>query len=232
MENGGVLLKFRFKIWNLRFWDAFAGCKSLFTDWIRFINCNFTLQFAKLILHLHIEFENRNRLMEEYNVAIRLKGFIESQGLTNSQFADRCGIPRPSLSQLLTGRNKKISDVLVGQIHHAFPKLSVLWLMFGEGNMLVTDQSEAAAPAGDGEMSIDFQNFPTDSSEYEKYRAQNGLNAPKEGLSARINTGVPDDLRIAELERQIEKMRKNPRKVSHITVYYDDSTFETFYPRR
>lgn len=102
-----MLLKFRFKIWNLRFWDAFAGCKSLFTDWIRFINCNFTLQFAKLILHLHIEFENRNRLMEEYNVAIRLKGFIESQGLTNSQFADRCGIPRPSLSQLLTGRNKK-----------------------------------------------------------------------------------------------------------------------------
>ncbi|GFI58835.1 hypothetical protein IMSAG025_02299 [Muribaculaceae bacterium] len=29
---------------------------------------------------------------------------------------------------------------------------------------------------------------------------------------------------------EIEKMRKNPRKVVQITVYYDDSTFETFYP--
>ena len=46
--------------------------------------------------------------MDTDNVAIRLKGFIQSQGLTNSQFADNCGIPRPSLSQLLGGRNKKI----------------------------------------------------------------------------------------------------------------------------
>ena len=170
--------------------------------------------------------------MEEDSVAIRLKGFIESQGLTNSQFADRCGIPRPSLSQLLTGRNKKISDVLVGQIHQAFPNLSVLWLMFGEGPMMVPDHTEEMVSKISGENLANSQNFPTDGTDAEKYRAQNGLNRPSTGASARVNTGVSDDLRILELERQIEKMRKNPRKVSHITVYYDDSTFETFYPRR
>ena len=37
--------------------------------------------------------------------------------------------------------------------------------------------------------------------------------------------------KIKELQSQIETLRKNPRKVSHITVYYDDSTFETFFPR-
>ena len=62
---------------------------------------------------------------------------MEYSELSNSQFADRCGIPRPSLSQLLSGRNKKLSDVVVKQIHDAFPQMSVLWLMFGEGDMLM-----------------------------------------------------------------------------------------------
>ena len=59
--------------------------------------------------------------MEEENVAIRLKLFMEKMGISNSQFADQCGIPRPSLSQLLNGRNKKLSDVIVRQIHERYP---------------------------------------------------------------------------------------------------------------
>lgn len=77
--------------------------------------------------------------MEEQNVAVRLKHFIDYLSITNSQFADACGIPRPSLSQLLSGRNKKLSDVVVKQIHDQYPRLSVLWLMFGEGEMLVPE---------------------------------------------------------------------------------------------
>ena len=84
----------------------------------------------------------------EQNVATRLKLFMDNQGLSHSQFADRSSIPRPTLSQLLSGRNKKISDVLVGQIHRAFPQLSVLWLLFGEGEMLIAN-SEAALNGGD-----------------------------------------------------------------------------------
>lgn len=170
--------------------------------------------------------------MEEDSVAIRLKGFIESQGLTNSQFADECGIPRPSLSQLLTGRNKKISDVLVGQIHHAFPTLSVLWLLFGEGQMTVTPSSESQDSNFSEDLFTNFADFPANGSDYEKYGAQNALNSPSVALKAPVTPSVNTDARIIELERQLEKLRKNPRKVSHITVYYDDSTFETFYPRR
>ena len=59
---------------------------------------------------------------------IRLKVFMDSTGLNNSQFADRCGLPRPSFSQLLSGRNKKVSDVVLTRIHDAFPQLNMLWL--------------------------------------------------------------------------------------------------------
>ena len=65
----------------------------------------------------------------------RLKYFLESNNIAISQFADTCRIPRPTLSQILSGRNKKISDELITKIHTAYPELSVLWLMFGEGEM-------------------------------------------------------------------------------------------------
>lgn len=170
--------------------------------------------------------------MEADNVAIRLKGFIESRNLTNSQFADRCGIPRPSLSQLLTGRNKKISDVIVGQIHQAFPELSVLWLMFGEGPMLVPDPASSEGSVQEGGLFPESRNFADVDTEGGNFSNLNALNQPRKVASARSASEIDEGQKILELERQIDKMRRNPRKVSHITVYYDDSTFETFYPRR
>ncbi len=164
------------------------------------------------------------------NVAIRLKGFIDEMGLTNSQFADQCGIPRPSLSQILTGRNKKISDVIVGQIHTAFPRLSVLWLLFGEGDMLTPQSREEPVEEEYPNLFSESTKNPARESEFDKYSALAGLNDGKNAASSRMNSGNPVDLKSAELQREIEKMRKNPRKVVQITVYYDDSTFETFYP--
>lgn len=226
--------------------------------------------------------------MEDQNVAIRLKGFIESEGLSHSQFADRCGIPRPSLSQILSGRNKKISDVIIGQIHKAYPELSILWLLFGEGPMRsggAGDKCGSAAQkssgmAGDAEEDSEgavgesFSVDDLDSSLADgvsgilgsggegnswggsplqaQYGVKNGYESPENSGN---RSGAPEfsnvnalkvhvetiqrlekqlkerDLKIDSLQMQIEKMTKNPRKVSHITVYYDDSTFETFTPQ-
>lgn len=166
----------------------------------------------------------------EDNVAIRLKGFMDKMELSNSQFADTCGIPRPTLSQLLTGRNKKISDVLVGQIHSAYPRLSVLWLLFGEGDMLTPDPSTEQNPSRDGGLfDEEFTNATNDTDKL-KYSNLKGLNVDKNASQSSVNNQHNLDLKNAELQREIDKMRKNPRKVTQIMVYYDDSTFETFYP--
>lgn len=193
--------------------------------------------------------------MEQDNVATRLKVFMDSKELSNSQFADSCGIPRPTLSQLLSGRNKKISDVLIGQIHKAYPELSVLWLLFGEGEMLVSpvgvssdDESvvEIDSPEGDFFMVEDrtgvfnAENGFTNASRadnshdsqagLQKYRKENGLNNGVNKIQHGLNQQIESTYKNAVLLEQIEKMRANPRKVTQITVYYDDSTFETFYP--
>lgn len=173
--------------------------------------------------------------MNEENVAIRLKGFIDYLGISSSQFADQCGIPRPTLSQLLNGRNKKISDVLVGQIHTAYPELNVVWLLFGEGDMLnrpSRDDSDVAKdpddefPSDDGKMALNEGVGSLSGGGANNIRAASSgsLGPPLE------QSLVERDALIEELRKEIDRLKRNPRKVAQITVYYDDSTFETFYP--
>ncbi|MGM9815700.1 MAG: helix-turn-helix domain-containing protein [Lepagella sp.] len=169
--------------------------------------------------------------MDVDNVAIRLKGFIESRGLTHSQFADKCSIPRPTLSQLMSGRNKKVSDLVVGQIHKAFPELSVLWLLFGEGDM-IDDVSNSTPNVGEKSLFDDeIPELSGVSSSNTSRSNVSALNTPSSAVQNADYKRVDYELKISELQKQIDKLRANPRKVSHITVYYDDSTFETFYPQ-
>lgn len=80
------------------------------------------------------------------DIVSRLKKFISYLKIPVTQFADSCGIPRPTLSQLLNGRNKKVSDELISKIHEVYPSLSVLWLMFGEGDMLHQENIKISEP--------------------------------------------------------------------------------------
>lgn len=185
--------------------------------------------------------------MSEANVAERLKNFIENKGLSYSQFADACGIPRPSLSQLLTGRNKKINDIMVRQIHNQFPDLSVVWLLFGEGPMevgLTANQQNDRVIRNDIFDETAFIDDTLDNSESKKIifspSGQSLVeNAREIGPKATQNTAKIADYKadklqqiVKELQGQIDNFKKNPRKAIRITVYYDDSTFEEFAPSR
>lgn len=218
--------------------------------------------------------------MEGENIAIRLKGFIDSLGITNSQFADNCGIPRPSLSQIISGRNKKVSDLIVGQIHKRYPELSVLWLLFGEGEMNMpvnagnqdTPLSGNSPDSHDGGFKTDYEvldplysqglfmsghdgsrsEHPSQSSYSSASDSKIGGNANENPENGIENPGYANlkafaalqkacensekervalQIKIDELQKQIDEMTANPRKVTQITLYYDDSTFETFVPK-
>lgn len=163
--------------------------------------------------------------MSEENIATRLKVFFDSKHLSSTQFADACGIARPSLSQILTGRNKKISDIIIGQIHRAFPELSVVWLLFGEGEMLLSDAKNCPENA---EVEI-IQDQLVGISENSK---ENGVNSPSNLPNQSVNQNVASNLRIPCSQMQIAVKPEKQRKISHITVYYDDQTFETFVPKK
>lgn len=184
-------------------------------------------------------------MINESNAAERLKSFIEAKGLSNSQFADSCGIPRPSLSQFLTGRNKKMSDVMVGQIHNTFPELSVVWLLFGEGAMENNPSIGNLHPGGSftsevGENNFDSQNkvkleskkivFSSNNGNRSEFSKENDLK-PVENSSQYTDYEVEKlQNKLKDLQTKIDNLTKNPRKAVRITVYYDDSTFEEFIP--
>lgn len=242
--------------------------------------------FAVSILIINFATSNLQIDMDKENVDalnIRLKVFMDSTGLNNSQFADRCGLPRPSFSQLLSGRNKKVSDVVLTRIHDAFPQLNMLWLMFGEGDMLKADGAGLAAVSGgesgkgasgssdsdiqgargsglggglfaamgDGQYSprpypvseeegrlpfadenygYDNRKFPTDGREGFGFHREKGpilpLSQTQEADIERISS-----LMAAKISGDLQQdLRKTPRKVVRITVFYDDNSYETFAP--
>lgn len=163
--------------------------------------------------------------MEEDSVAIRLKDFMESHGITYSQFADACGIPRPSLSQILSGRNKKVSDVILRQIHAAYPSLSMLWLVFGEGPM----NTDASAE----QLSEKSSAYSYPAQEEANTSALDSLFA----VSSESAAVIPSDTRgnkrytCASVASSANN-REESRKVVSITVFYDDNSYETFVPSK
>lgn len=173
--------------------------------------------------------------MEE-NFATRLKLFMDSIDVPSTQFADRCEIPRPSFSQLLSGRNQKVSDVLIRKIHAAYPDLSVMWLMFGEGSMLksqnITADNSDDVLVSTHENPRKISESSNDDKVADEFSNLKGLNKPQNTPHNSIYQQLEDNKKILELQLQIDKMQKNPRRVAQITVYYDDSTFETFVPSK
>lgn len=172
------------------------------------------------------------------SLASRLKLFIDNRGLSNSQFADQCGIPRPSLSQILSGRNKKVSDVLVGLIHAAFPDLSIVWLLFGEGDMLVSAANSGSETENGQILRNENPVFAGDGQESDGHSILKGLNAPLSGGNISDLERIEYERKLVDLHKQIDNLQKQledskqkPRRVAQITVYYDDSTFETFLPK-
>ena len=62
----------------------------------------------------------------------RIFTFIESQQLTPTEFADKIGVSRASISSIKTGRTQPTLS-LVEKIKQHFSDVDVNWLIFGEG---------------------------------------------------------------------------------------------------
>lgn len=77
----------------------------------------------------------------------RIRTLLESRQLTPTQFADLIGVARPTVSHILSGRNKPSLEV-VQRILAAMPELAIPWLLNGSEPMLAATGGRArdAAP--------------------------------------------------------------------------------------
>lgn len=168
--------------------------------------------------------------MDSNSVAGRLKDIIAYLGLTDSQFADRCEISRATLSLLLSGKNKKVSDVILSQIHKSFPNVSIVWLLFGEGDMTFDNDLKSENPTESSKTIFEDIVYPDSSQEKKEYSNLTPLNQLENAIKMAVNKSFDSFINNRFFPLKNDSDENNRRKVKQITVYYEDSTFETFLP--
>ena len=133
----------------------------------------------------------------------RIFQLMKYQGMSQKEFAATLCIAEGTLSGIYTGRTRPTNNI-VNAIHECFPHISINWLMFGEGEMLIDGSSPQQQDATSGQLNL-FSSDSTPSSEVNS-----------------IPTPAPQ---IQEVVKYIDKPQ---RKITEIRVFYDDGTFETF----
>lgn len=192
---------------------------------------------------MHTQLQKRIYKMD---IVSRLKTFINHINVPVTQFADNCNIARPTLSQLLNGRNKKVSDELIGKIHDAYPMLSVLWLMFGEGDMLHGKNNEISEPQTpsifdlsesdnviDEQVtpSIDFnKNFAVSTSEKFETESTPSMSRKNEDFNNSTENSANDNTSTDNNSGTITFNPDHGKKIVNIIIYYSDNSFESFVP--
>lgn len=176
----------------------------------------------------------------------RLKQFLASTGLTSTQFADKAGIPRPTLSQLLHGRNKSINNQILAKLDEAFPELNALWLLFGRGNMLVDSNIEISERQNSSEtqsyssQNLEFQTNLTDATVANNDLGQTQTATISSILGQKMRKQVEHDNSASEpgtwaasvicTSPDDNKDVRPSKRVTSIIVLYSDNSFETFNP--
>ena len=162
---------------------------------------------------------------------------MQRSGINNSQFADTCEIPRPTLSQLLNGRNKKVSDELISKIHRAYPGLNIMWLMFGDGDMFVPNENYGTTtPSAQLDENANRGEHPAASKSISF--GDEGAYQPAQPAAAQkaMNDAFESIVRSAAAPRRgapraAQATSGDERKVISIMVLYSDGRFETFAPQ-
>lgn len=164
------------------------------------------------------------------DIVSRLRLFIDSQGLSTTQFADAAGIARPTLSQFLTGRNKKMSSELMEKLLQTFPQLNINWLVAGVGEM-IAGQSVAypQPPVSQGIFTAeDSSSLSAPINSPYAAASETSVTSDKTDMH---DTAVAEDPNVWFAMSAPEAAPSQPQKrVRSIMVFYSDNSYEQFVP--
>lgn len=168
----------------------------------------------------------------------RIELLMKCYELTPSQFADRTGIQRASVSHIISGRNKPSLEVLQ-KIYDAFPELDIRWLMTGKGEEPVTKADDSVDVE---EKTLFSQPMLSEISELPSqavYRTSQTLQHNAQSEAEMRQVRVQQVAKPAERQRKpvVSKPRPqqqvaNERRIKEIRIFYTDGTYETLFPEK
>lgn len=179
----------------------------------------------------------------------RIEHIVEMYGLTPSQFADKTGIPRASVSHILGGRNKPSLEVLQ-KVWVAFPEINANWLMLGVGDapqrrISEPTEAEERTPLHEASLFTEIpviptaaNNTPATAIQHDEEQLQPTRTRSK---VAKATTPMPARQQSAEQRTPRKNVQhrnttaaqeSNSRQIKEIRVFYTDGTYEILYPEK
>lgn len=147
----------------------------------------------------------------------RLLQIFEYYSLSSTQFADKIGVQRSTLSHLLSNRNKPSLDFLLKIIEH-FPELNLYWLADGSKQMFSqkneTDQNFKTSSNLTEDITQNANDFEIDDVE------ESSLHATKENVENLVQYEVPQKIMDRSVEQNLE--------IDYIVIFYKDGSFKRY----
>jgi len=161
------------------------------------------------------------------NLSEKIELLIKRKQLSASQFADKLGIPRSSISHILSGRNKPSLDV-VQKILRVFPEITAEDLLFEDRTLgSVTIAKEINQAPSTPSLFDPILPTPSESAKNnspEQTIVQSNLRRTKESNNSERNSNVPASASVVNppyLEKKIER----------VLIFYSDGTFSESRPQ-
>ena len=143
----------------------------------------------------------------------KVKQIMNDKGLTSSLFADEIGVPRASISHILSGRNKPSIRILMGIIKK-FPDIDVNWLMEeeNEDHEIIKKPLKRIEGHKNTQSTSQKKTFQTPGPEIDF------INQPQEKIKAANEDEIQHEINFPE------------KKIEKIFIFYSDKTFIEFSP--
>jgi len=140
----------------------------------------------------------------------RILEFLKRENKTSAQFAEEIRVQPSGISHILSGRNKPSLDFVIKMLEK-YTFLSTEWLMFGKGSMYKEPKMADLFSEVDMLQSAKPQEISPE---------------PKDKMQ--FQSPQRTDIR----EINLEKPFPDHSEAVKIVWFYEDSSFEEFYPRK
>lgn len=189
----------------------------------------------------------------------RIRQVMNWANMTQQEFAQRLHVSPASLSSIFSGRTRP-TNMHVSAIHIAFPQIRINWLLFGEGDMLQPESTSVNMPSDLFELSLAGQPTSTHSpspapedvtstpvrqsadavpvtpAQVEALSKPTSSARTRRAAQRSTSTQVAATTRSVSPTEDVQTQAKNidntQRQVTEIRVFYDNGTYESFFPSR
>lgn len=167
----------------------------------------------------------------------RIELLMKCYELSPSQFAEKTGIQRASVSHIVSGRNKPSLEVML-KIYDAFPELDLKWLMTGVGEEPIASSHRQDAVVETMENSLFYQ-----PERVEQPSVQPVVQPSQEPVQVQSRPQ-----RLPSIQQQVKAAQERPqrrtasakapqsnvaeRRIKEIRIFYTDGTYETMFPEK